>query len=491
MASSSKQIVSPLQITQAKTFKGLGESNYLTSAFGTNPTKLGTVMAFASGMRYQTVLPMLTGGLKNTVYVDDKEYQWDLESETERVIDVVADSPAIVTGTPGLHNSSFPIYLAEKFFDLNDNIVADDGTQLHIVAEGEQKGVNKVEYLVQHNEVDSEFFIDPDMISQGASFSKDYNTVAELSKRGGGISFTTPYKLRNILTTLRKTYEVSRNASKAVMVFEMTNPKDPKQKTKYWTTAMEWKAMGEWYKEMDRYMMYSKLNKEVGKSVPLKDGASRPIYHGAGLRQQIAPSNVRFYVKMTYKLLNDFLNELSYNATEAGGDYHFVALTGRMGLEQFSEAIKDYANSQGTTVTNSGTFITGSGTSLTLSGHYKTVEFATGVKLTVRHFPPYDDVSRHRTKHPVSGKPVESYRFTILNFGQYSDGNNIRRVALKDSLDAMWNVSGSTDPMGHVKKSTKTGGASGVDGFEVHYLSECGIQVQDPTSCGELILGIA
>ena len=32
----------------------------------------------------------------------------------------------------------------------------------------------------------------------------------------GGVSFATPYKLQNQLTTLRKTYNVTRNAAKAV-----------------------------------------------------------------------------------------------------------------------------------------------------------------------------------------------------------------------------------------------------------------------------------
>jgi hypothetical protein len=338
--------------------------------------------------------------------------------------------------------------------------------------------------------MDDHFFIDPEMIKRGAKFSKDYTTVAEYSKRGGGVSFSTPFTLKNQLSTLRKTYELTRNAAKAQVVIEIINPRNPEQRTKYWTTAMEWTAMGEWHREMDRHFIYSRYNKSEGKTVKLKDGSNRPILHGAGIRQQIAPANIRFYTKLTYGLLEDFLSELCFNATYDGTNFKFVALTGREGMKQFDRAIQEYRNGAGITVTDSGTFITGSGSDLTLTGHFKTVEFLNGISITVKHFPPYDDIDRNRLLHPVTKKPVESYRFTILNFGQVKGSANIRKVALEDSEDAMWSVSGSIDPMGNVAKSTKTQKASGVDGCEVHYLSECGIQVQDPTSCGELILQV-
>jgi hypothetical protein len=49
----------------------------------------------------------------------------------------------------------------------------------------------------------------------------------------------------------------------------------------------------------------------------------------------------------------------------------------------------------------------------------------------------------------------------------------------------MWSVSGSIAP-GGVKTSINTQGASGIDGYEVHFLEECGLKVSDPTSCGIL-----
>jgi hypothetical protein len=212
------------------------------------------------------------------------------------------------------------------------------------------------------------------------------------------------------------------------------------------------------------------------------------VYHGAGVRQQISPANRKYYTKLTYEILDEFLLDLSYNASVYGGDYNFVALTGKMGIREFNNAVVRKQKDLGITVTDSGTFITGKGDNLTLTGHFKTVEFLNGVSLTVKEFSPYDDKVRNRTLHPVSGKPIESYRMTILNFGTVKGKANIRKVAKKNSENAMWYVAGSTDPFGGVINSMSALRSNGIDGYEVHMLSECGIQLQDPTSCGEIIM---
>ena len=180
--------------------------------------------------------------------------------------------------------------------------------------------------------------------------------------------------------------------------------------------------------------------------------------------------------------------DLSYNASRWGGDYNFIALTGKMGIREFNKAVLERQKDLGITVTNSGTFITGTGDSLTLTGHFKTVEFLNGVSLTVKEFSPYDDKVRNRTLHPTTKKPIESYRFTILNFGTVKGKANIRKVAKKNSENAMWYVAGSTTPFGEVASSMSVMRSNGLDGYEVHLLSECGIQIHDPTSSGEMIL---
>jgi hypothetical protein len=480
--------ISPLQVYKAKDFNGLTTHNHLVNAYLREPHKMDGILAYAFGITGNSVMNLLTSGLGNTVYMGEKEFTWDLYGKTERSIEVIEDTTD-GGATPGYGGTIFRVTFAEKLFEVTDNLVSDDGTQVRVQYEPVQNAVGWV-YGLQLTDPDVSKFLDPTQVVTGARFSKDYSTVEEYSIKGGGVSYNTPFKLKNQLTTLRKQYGVSRNAAKGAMIIEMPDPFNPKKKTKLWTKLAEWNAMGEWMREIDRMLIYSIYNKNSQGIITLKGENQRPVFHGAGFRQQIAPANVRYYTQLTYALLDDFLTDLSYAASAWGGDHKFVALTGKMGLKEFHRAVVEEMRGQGITVTNSGTFIAGEGQELTFQGQFTTVKFLNGIELTVKEFNPYDDLVRNRKLHPVSKKPIESYRFTILNFGRKDGASNIRKVALEDSENVMWHVAGSTDPYGGVVKGINSMRSSSIDGYQVHMLEECILQVQDPTSCGELIMDV-
>lgn len=485
----SKTSVSPLQVYESRDFSGLTESNHLSNAYLTEPEKVGSVLAYAFGIQEDNVLSLLTGGIGNTLYVNNREYEWDLHSQSDKAIEVISDT-AGSNLTPGQYGMLFKITLAEKWFDVSDVLLADDTlTQARVQFEPESDGAGWT-YTCQLVSPNQLAFVDPTFLKPGARWSKEYSAVEEYSIKGGGHGYATPYKLRNQLTTLRKTYSVTREATKAVMIVELFDPADPSKSTKLWTKVAEWTAMAYWYRELDKSYLYSIYNKAANGEVSVQGENKRPVFIGAGLREQISPANRRFYTKLTYEILDEFLLDLSYAASKWGGDYKFVALTGKMGMREFDRAIKDHARGNNITVTTAGTFITGHGDELSFEGYFKTVMFLNGIELTVKEFAPYDDIVRGRALHPITQKPIESYRFTVLNFGRNKGVSNIRKVAMADSEMAMWHVCGSTDPFGGVAKSIMTQRSSGIDGYDVHFLSQCGLMVQDPTSCGELILRV-
>mgnify|MGYP006883064251 FL=1 len=475
--------VSPLQLHKLRALpSGMTESDHLSQAYLTEPERMDAVLAYAFGTQNETVLSMLTGGIGNTRFVTNREYQWDLHGQTERA--VVVTGGVSLGANPGLNGLPFRWKMEEGIFQVSDNLVSDDGTMLRI-SERVSNGIDFI-YTAVLTDPDPKKFINPSQFAAGARLSKDFSTVEEFSDKGGGTDFVAPMTLQNQLTTLRKHYAVSRSAATDVMVIELFS--EDGQSTKMWTKLAEWTALAQWYKEIDRSFIYSIYNKGPQGYVTLKGKNQRPVYHGAGVRQQISPANRLYYSKLTYDVIDEFLLDLSYNASRWGGDYNFVALTGKMGIREFNRAVLDRQSQLGITVTNSGTFITGTGDNLTLTGHFKSVEFLNGVSLTVKEFSPYDDKVRNRTLHPTTKKPIESYRFTILNFGTVRGKANIRKVAKKNSENSMWYVAGSTTPFGDVANSMSVMRSNGLDGYEVHMLTECGIQLQDPTSCGEMIM---
>ena len=106
---------------------------------------------------------------------------------------------------------------------------------------------------------------------------------------------------------MRKQYEVSRSAATDVMIFDLYNPENPAQPTKLWTKLSEWTAMSQWAREVDESLIYSSYNKNVQNYVTLQGQNKRPVYTGAGLRQQISPSNVKYYTELSYDLLDGLL----------------------------------------------------------------------------------------------------------------------------------------------------------------------------------------
>jgi hypothetical protein len=489
MALQASTKISPLQLYRSRTLpNGMAESSHLATAFLTEPEKMESALAFAfgDGKESASVLNMMTGGLGNTRFVSNREYTWELHGQTERAIMVSRDSDG--GATPGYGGLPFRVYFSERLFEVTDTILADDGTPLRIQEEPFPDGTDFAYTVVIADP--SVAFIDPTMVGGDARFSKEWSSVEEYSIKGGGVNFEAPTRLVNQLTTLRKHFRVTRSAATDYLVMEVSTLDG--KKTNYWTKLLEWTAMRQWYQEIEKNLIYSVYSKNAIREEVIQGQNKRPIFSGAGMRQQISPANIRYYTKLTYEILESFLIDLSYAATKYGTDVKFVALTGKMGMVEFNNAIVERQRFLGIVITDSGTFITGKGTELTLQGQFKTVKFLNGLELTVREFPPYDNLTRNRTLHPISQKPIESYRFTLLNFGTVSNSgkNNIRKVAKKDSENAMWYVAGSVDPMGNVAKSMSVMRSSGIDGYEVHFLAEIGLQMQDPTSCGELIMDL-
>ena len=208
------------------------------------------------------------------------------------------------------------------------------------------------------------------------------------------------------------------------------------------------------------------------------------VYIGAGLLEQIAPSNRETYTKLSSDVLEDFLFNLSYNI-RGRGQRKFVALTGEMGMKEFDRVLREKASTYNLVDTK---FVSGSGQDLTLGGQFTTYKMLNGIELTLKHFPAYDNTTYNRKLHPTSGKPLESYRMTFLDFGTRDGESNISKVVRKDREMVMWHTGGSIAPGAGHAKSINTLRSNAKDGYSVHFLTEQGIMVKDPTTCGELIM---
>ena len=184
--------------------------------------------------------------------------------------------------------------------------------------------------------------------------------------------------------------------------------------------------------------------------------------------------------------MEDFLFNLSYNVL-GRGERKFVALTGEMGMKEFDRILREKASAYNLIDTK---FVTGTGQELTLGGQFTTYKMLTGIELTLKHFPLYDNTIYNRKLHPTSGKPLESYRMTFLDFGMRDGESNIKKVIRKDRELVQWYTGGSVAPGSGHAKSINTLRSNAKDGYSVHFLSEQGVMVSDPTTSGELVMDV-
>jgi hypothetical protein len=456
------------------------------------PDEVSTVLSYVFGTKdsgYTTSLDMLTGGLGNVLTIDQDTFEWGVMIDQDRAVTirqaawngVTITSENYETMTPGLGNTPITLWLEDAWFGPGATIELDDKSQLRISDAPYQDG-NLHVYTGYITNANPASYIDAEMLLAGHQVSRLASAYEEYSEEADILNYNTHFKMRNHLTTMRLSWDITGHAFSTVMAVALKDPKTGK--TSYlWAPYQEWLAMREWYKRMERGLVYNQNNVNKDGSCNLKGKNGRSVYIGAGLLEQIAPSNRRYYTKLTLELLEDFLFDLSYNVLGTN-ERKFIAFTGEMGMKEIDRVIKEKVATLQLVDT---VFVTGSGDNLTFGGQFKTVKFTNGIELTFKHMPLYDNLTYNRQLHPVTLKPLESYRITFLDLGRRDGEANIVKVVRKDREFINWCTAGSVTPAGYAHSNTEVR-SNAKDGYTCHFLGDCGIMVRDPRACGELIM---
>lgn len=477
-----------LQISTGNWHAGLTQANHLSNFFLTEPAMASEVITrvYNKFNGYKNALSFLTSGTGRTKELDNIVYRWPLMGDSEKAVPIsVAQSTYNDGGsTPGINFTTFRVGLPEKWFALGDVLVPDDTRySLRVMEEPYQDGADFV-YTLQLVTKDPTLYVPQALLAAGKEFSKDYNVVEhDMSRTSGDTTYATPFMMENYMTTFRKMYSVSGAAQSKVLRISLMNPQG-KEVANTWVKYAEWEFWAQWMDEMEKAYIYGKGNVAKNGTTNMKGVSGNVIYTGAGLEEQIAPANKRYYTSLTEQVLRDFMDDLAYNGT-VDGPRDYVALCGRQFMNLFDQAMK--ASASNYTLVDS-KFITGSGQELALGAQFKTYVGLNGDKITLKECPLYNSVVRNRNLHPQTGKPAESYKATFLNFKLNSNGeSNVQKVYHKGREMATTYIEGLCSPYGMKKNGTSS---SPVDGYEFHALAECGIMLKDPTDAGQLILDI-
>jgi len=458
------------------------EKNHLGAAMLLKPqviepiaTKLFTAQRYADNPL--TAMVNKTGSKK---VIDTTEWEWQLRGTSTRPL-VIVENVESGNSTPGKYNTIFKIKLDEDWYLPGDVLQpGNPDYQIRIQSIVGRQG-NGVVYEVRLMNDDSSAFLPVKYLAVGTKWAKVFAQYGEASKQDGSTQFSMPLTLKNRMSRFRKKYEITGDAANEVLAVMMTDSNGGKHG--YWVKYAEVEYWEQWYRELERAAWYSKPTNTV------LDENGRPIYSGPGVQEQLKESHVNYYSHLSASLIEDYLMDIFYGRVKPGSGRNIKAFTGEYGMLIFHRAIQDWMEKKGF-VQNVEVFTNKVGSEYSanaLAGGYQFVKYhmANGSSLELVHNPLYDDREINFEIDPVTGYPIESMRFTFMDFSNGGAGNtNISWYDKKDGF-ALGYVAGLQGPYGPTQNTLM---AHSGNYYSMHVEKQFGIHIEDPTKCGELIL---
>ena len=306
-----------------------------------------------------------------------------------------------------------------------------------------------------------------------------------------GENWVYPSTHTNWLTTMRKKCSVTGKDLTDVTWIENNG-------SKLWYFTREQQMMDEFMYQQELQRWYGR--KSVTDTTVQRPGAytssvlgtsgtmASSMVSGDGLLAQINSSNQASYSmgSLTEDIITEFIAKISLNATAAEGN-EWVVFTGTEGRLAFHRAMKDLIVAPAGAM--AGGSMKGVNGDVSLGANFVSYS-ALGNKITVAHCPVFDDPNLHSTAGGTNSfgdnRLKESAKMVFMDFGKTSGVSNVELVTkgaegINRSMIKKY-VAGMVNP--YDQKAMLAANAD--DKFECHVLSETGIVVRNPLSCGIL-----
>lgn len=457
--------IGKFQMTKGKAWSGLTLKNHIGAIFGNKPhliSPLTTVLLQNSGMKnLDTTLSLFPEKTIPTA----EDFVWKVVGSDDRSIPlvearyngVVVDAEAEGVGQA---RSTFELVFPEKWFTKMHLIVGHrpDVYQMRILEDPMEEGSNYVYTCEVWGGQESLAGIPGDEFLPGNRFSIEGAPVEdELSIQGAGIQFTSPFLMRNSVTSIRMEHKVSGkmiDCKVEPVYFSGIETRDPNtgkvHKSVTWMQEVYWQFEKALSRIKSKTIMFGKTNRDENGRFLNKGNSNIEIKAGSGIREQMEVSNTVTYNKFSIRMLEDLLSELCEGKLDFN-ERTFILRTGERGAAQFHRAVT--AEASGWTslpFDNSGTNavqkVQSKFHSNAYSAGFQFTEWRAPnnihVKLEVD--PMYDDKVRNKVLHPDGGV-AESYRYDILFIGPMEEPN-IQKVKVQGSDELRGYYAGIRNP---------------------------------------------
>ena len=399
-----------------------------------------------------------TGRWAKEALIGHNKFEWFIQGRLNRPSTLVTALSATVAA-----GAQFTFTVQEDYLNPNDVVRFEDGVQAIILSGPVANGAN-YDYTAIHQGGSGS-------VTQAASALSKVGTIGSAFPEGSKQGFENhvyPDKYVNYLTTFRKAKTVTGSALTDITWIENNG-----QRLWYFTDMDN--VMNEFLYQKELAFWYGKSTMDAS-----GNNYANGIVTGDGLLSQIAGANSSNYggMTLTEKQLTQFLADLQYNSGNKNG--RFMVFTGTGGRLAFHEAMKEFVKAGSSLV-----YDVDQGRDLKVGVNY-TSYIALGMEIMLVHCQLFVDPNLHSDLDPTTGFPKESFRMCFLDMGVTNGVSNIEvKTKGAGGIDRGMIVKylpGMVNPFD--QKSMMA--TSAYDGFQMEMLSESGIIVRNPLSCGQL-----
>lgn len=476
------KIQNKLIVRQMPWHANMTERNHLGAALIAKPDVFeGKMTQLFTSTRYSDnpLTTMLTPSARNS---NSTSWEWDLKGATTRPL-VVVENVAVGVTYPGKFKTAFPIKLDENWYLPGDVIFPGTANKKYQVRIQEVLGTkgNGTIYSVRPMSDDPQFYIPVKYLAAGTPWAKLFSQYEEAGEQSGSTQYSLPINLANKMGRYRKMYEVTGDAANEVLAVKIPDSKGKMHDA--WIKYAEVEYWEQWYRELERGMWYSRSTDTV------LGANGRPVYSGPGVQEMLEDSHVHHYSVLSAKLIEEYLMDIFYGRVKPGKGRSIKGFTGEYGMLIFHRAVQEWAAKKGF-IQVVDQYIVDKTTSAyhsnALQAGYQFVKYrmANGAELELVHNPLYDDRDINFEIDEVTGFPLESMRFTFLDFAPGQKGMNVEMINKNNGFKLGY-VHGLQTPYGPVNKGAM---AHSGDYYEMHVAKQMGIHIEDVSKCGELIL---
>ena len=340
------QRLSPLQMTDATTWKGLTTENHLGAIWQQSPQKVSDMIMTIQQSYFGDNIDSVLAKFPTLTFEDDRDFTWDLQSQgldNIELIEARIDGTAITAADePGKNFTEFELVFRKNWFSDTERIVGElnEIYPILIVSEPVQDGMYWV-YTCRMDTGDPNLFLPYEEAVAGKRFSGEFSPVERtMSRKGREIRHKSLISMRQAFSQIRIQKKTPGNLSKKKMGGYFKAPDGTP--VKFWQQYESFMFDQAFREDINKLLMFGTSNRSSDGHYRIPGKSGYKITEGAGIRQQMESANTSFYGDFYIEELSSRLLDLSEGKLKTD-ERGFVLRTGERGAYEFHKSLEDFS----------------------------------------------------------------------------------------------------------------------------------------------------